>query len=134
MSVLIQKFNLYSREVEIDGFDLNFYPHDEECLVIIDVTKTNHSKSELTSALSSLLDGLRESFSKIEFFILPLFTNDIVEIQKSFLDYIKDTTERLLVIKYNFDTEITTLTWDIVSRLPDGYIVGSDKTMLIIPL
>lgn len=117
---------IYDKEVDVQDLDINFYPQDESCLVIIDVV--NKSPNKIKRLATVLYSNLHSILPDKTFYVLPILST-LNETQRHMLPLFDtvDTNEFLVV-----DVIDAGLLWDIV--ITDKDLVDLSLERLVIPL
>lgn len=127
----INTYKLYGNTIKIIGFDVEFYPHQTQCLVLVNCINNNYNKKDLNIGLLNMLKTLNTTFKlAIDFFIVPIFSTNFSEIQLSFMEELKNHNNKYLIIMKH-DNKIV---WNIFDIIPQKYVIGSEENVLIIPV
>lgn len=117
---------VYGKEFDTGNLDLSFYPQDDECLVIIDVTGMDIDN--IQKYLNLVSNNLHVFFDDKQFYIVPIDA-PLKESQIKYLPLIDEIkTNEFLVIEIIKEG----LLWDIVTT--DEDLVDLTLDRLVIPL
>lgn len=117
---------VYGKEFDTGNLDLSFYPQDDECLVIIDVTGMD--VTNIQRYLSLVSTNLHLLVDDKQFHIIPIDA-PLKESQIKYLPLIDEiNTDEFLVIEIVKDG----LLWDIITT--DEDLVDLTLDRLVIPL
>lgn len=117
---------VYGKEFDTGNLDLSFYPQDDECLVIIDVTGMDITN--IQRYLSLVSTNLHLLVDNKQFYIIPIDA-PLKESQIKYLSLLDEIkTDEFLVIEIVKDG----LLWDIITT--DEDLVDLTLDRLVIPL